>query len=202
MQTIGKYLRELSVVVVGIAITFGISNWISNRNSRKDFDEYLNAIRLELNMNIEEIDNEINVLDESVNYTRYLRSHNKDSLNPDTIKKYEFTTNQIRVYRPKYNAFEMFKSSGSMRLITDKELLLSIWEAYSEIEFIHIDIQDYYDYKKDILYREYELKQIGKPAPVPLYNFFINEADFYLQKRSKANLKELKETIEKIDKTM
>jgi len=26
MQTIGKYLSELSVVVVGIAITFGISN--------------------------------------------------------------------------------------------------------------------------------------------------------------------------------
>ena len=65
MQTIGKYLRELSVVVVGIAITFGISNWISNRNSKKDLEEYLNAIRLELNINVEEIDNEINMLDES-----------------------------------------------------------------------------------------------------------------------------------------
>ena len=153
-------------------------------------------------MNIEGIDNEINILDKSVSYTRYLQSHDKESLNSDTIQEYEHTISQIRVYSPKYNAFEMFKSSGSMRLVTDKKLLLSIWKAYSEIEFIHIDIQDYYDYKKGILNQEYELKQIGKPTPMLLYNFFINGADLNLQKRSKANLQQLKETVEKIDKAM
>ena len=116
MQTIGKYLRELSVVVVGIAITFGISNWISNRNSEKDLEQYMNTIKLELKMNIEAFEEEINVLDESVNYTRYLQSHDRESLNSDTIQEYEHTISQIRDYRPKYNAFEMFKSSGSMRL--------------------------------------------------------------------------------------
>ena len=202
MQTIGKYLRELSVVVVGIAITFGISNWISNRNSGKDLEQYMNTIKLELKMNIEAFEEEINVLDESVNYTRYLQSHDRESLNSDTIQEYEHTISQIRDCRPKYNAFEMFKSSGSMRLINNKELLLSIWEAYSEIEDMRSDFQAYYQYKKDKFEQEYELTRGGKSTPVLLYNFFTTGADLHLQKRSKANLQELKETVAKIDKVM
>ena len=201
-QKIRKYLRELSVVVVGIAITIGINNCINNRNSRKDLKQYLNTIQLELKTNIEEIDNEINILDNSVSYTNYLRSQNKESLNSDTIEKYMFTITQIRDYKPKYNAFEMFKSSGSMRLVTNKELLLSIWEAYNEIDMIQGDFQAYYQNKKGKLEQEIELKESEKSTPILLYNFFINGYDLDLQRRSKANLEELKETVKKIDKAM
>ena len=96
----------------------------------------------------------------------------------------------------------MFKSSGSMRLVTDKELLLSIWEAYSEIEDMRADFQAYYQYKKDKFEQEYELTRGGKSTPVLLYNFFTSGADLNLQKRSKANLQELKETVATIDKAM
>ena len=200
IQTIGKYLRELSVVVIGIAITFGISNWINDRNSRKDLKQYLNTIKLELNTNIEAIEDEINMLDESVSYTRYLLSQSKESLNSDSIQKYEHAITRIRSFNPKYNAFEMFKSSGIMRLINDKELLLSIWGAYSEIEDIQQDIQAYYDNKKDKLEREYVLKLSEKQSPLSLYNFFITRYAISLQERSKDNLQRLKETVAKIDK--
>jgi hypothetical protein len=198
MQTIRKYLRELSIVVAGIAITFGINNLINNKNSKKDLKQYLNIIQVELKMNIEEIDNEINILDNSISYTRYLQSHNKELLNSDTIQKYRYTISQIRDYKPKYNAFEMFKSSGSMRLITNKELLLSIWEAYDEIDNIHSDLQAYYQYKKDKFEQEVELKESDKLTSILLYNFFISGYDIDLQKRNRANLEELKETVVKI----
>lgn len=201
MQAIGKYLRELSIVVAGIAITFGISNWINDRNSKKDLEQYLNTIKLELKTNIEIYEEEINILDKQISYTRYLQSHNKESLNSDTIQKYGFPISQIRDSKPLYNAFEMFKSSGSMRSIKNKELLLSIWEAYSEIEFIYTDFQAYYQYKKDKLSQDFELKLSGKQTQVLLYNFFISGADLNLQNRSKANLQGLKETVAKIDKS-
>ena len=142
MQTIGKYLRELSVVVVGIAITFGINNWINYKNSEKDLEQYLNTVKLEIKTNIEEFDNEINSIYESTNYTRYLLSHNKEALNPDTIQSYRFSIFQISLFKYRHNAFEMFKSTGSMRLINDKQVLLSIWDAYDIMDEIPISQAD------------------------------------------------------------
>lgn len=72
MQSVGKYLRELSIIVIGIAITLGISNWISHRNSKKEHEQYLNSIKLELRTNIGMIENEIELLNESIDYTHYL----------------------------------------------------------------------------------------------------------------------------------
>ena len=52
MKSITKYLRELSVVVAGIAITFIASNWISNRNAQKELANDLEAVRIELEDNL------------------------------------------------------------------------------------------------------------------------------------------------------
>jgi len=198
MGKIGEYLREISVVVIGVAITLSISVWINHANSKKDLEQYLNTIKLELKTNIEQIENEINDLDKSVSYTRYLLSHNKESLDSDTIQKYEFAIKQIRVCKFKYNAFEMFKSSGSMRLINNKELMLSIWDAYSDIDFFQTEFQSYYQYKTDKL--ESELQLSGKTKTILMYDFFITGYPINLQDRCKTNLKYLKETVAKIDK--
>lgn len=52
LKSITKYLRELSVVVAGIAITFIASNWISNRNAQKELANDLEAVRIELEDNL------------------------------------------------------------------------------------------------------------------------------------------------------
>ena len=199
MRSIRKYLRELSVVVVGIALTLGVNAWINHRNSKKDLERYLNTIKLELKNNTEQIEYEINALDESVSYTRYLLSHDKEFLDADTIQKYEFAITHHRTYNPKYNAFEMFKSSGSMRLINNKELLLSIWEVYREIEGFRDEFQAYYQYKKEKMERELELKVSGKTTML-MYDFFITGYAINLQERCKTNLKALKETVAKLEK--
>jgi len=197
-----KYLRELSVVVVGIAITFGISSWISYRNNKKDFNLYLNTIMLELKTNVEQIEYEINVLDESVSYTLYLSSHSKESLNSDTIQKYEHAINRHRNVKFKRNAFEMFKSSGNMSLLSNKELLLSIWEAYDQIEDFQSEFQTYYQYKKDKFTQEYELQMREKKTAILMYDFFITEYPVNLQQRCKRNLKTLKEIVSKLEEEM
>ena len=200
MTSIRKYLRELSVVVVGIALTLGVGAWISHRNSQKDLEQYLNTIKLELKRNIEQIEDEINALDEPVNYSRYLLSHNEASLDADTIQKYYVAINTIRFYKAKYNAFEMFKSSGNMRLISNKELMLSIWEAYDEVDLFQVEFQGYYNDKREKYYQEYDLKQKGKVKHILLYDFFFSRRVINLQIRCKTNLKALKETVEKLEK--
>lgn len=201
-QPIRKYLRELSVVVIGIAITLGINNWINHRNSKKDLEQYLNTIKLELKTNIEQIENEINSLNESVSYTHYLLSENKESLDADTIQEYGFAITHIRDFILKDNAFEMFKSSSSMRLISDKELQLSIWEAYSQIEDFQSEFLAYYQYKKDKMYQEIELKLSGKTTTILMYDFFITGYALNLQERCKKKLKILKETVTIVEKTL
>ena len=199
MEKIGKYLRELSVVAVGIAITLGINAWINHRNSRKDLEQYLNTIKLELKTNIEQIEDEINELDDPVSYSHYLLSHNKESLDPDTIQKYYPAIYTIRAYKAKYNAFEMFKSSGSMRLMRNKESVLSIWEAYDVIDLFQLEFQLYSDYKRDKYNQEYDLKQSGKVIPVPMYDFFFNRRTIGVQVRCKTRLEELKEIVAKLE---
>ena len=40
----GKYLREISVVVIGVAITLSVSYWIGVKNEKRDMALHLRAI--------------------------------------------------------------------------------------------------------------------------------------------------------------
>ncbi|MDR1602591.1 MAG: hypothetical protein LBS42_09220 [Tannerella sp.] len=79
-------LCELSIVVIGIAIMLSVNNWLTTRNEKKDMALYLNAVKLELETNLADL--------------------------------------------------EMFKVSGSMRFVKDKEVLLSIRTAYFKLEML------------------------------------------------------------------
>lgn len=200
MQTIRKYLRELSVVVIGIAITLGINNWLNHRNSKKEHEQYLNTLKLELRTNVEIIENEIDLLDESVSYSRYLLSQNRKSLDPDTIQKYQYTISQLRDAKLKYNAFEMFKSSGNMRLISNKDLQLAIWEVYDQIDDFGDEFRAYYQQKKDMFNQE----ALSKPGEnsFTMYDFFVTGYPINLKERCNKNLKTFKETVAKLEKAL
>ena len=132
---IGKFLREIVVIVIGVAITLSASYWITNKKAERDMSLSLSMIKLELEENIrilEEANN--NMIQTSINYSDYLRSHKKESLDLDSLRFYRertvFNTTPVTV---KTNAFDMFKSSGNMSLVKDKKLLLSLWESYTKL---------------------------------------------------------------------
>jgi hypothetical protein len=89
MNPIIKYLREVSVVVIGVAVTVGIGLWINNSNIKKDQKQYLDAIILELKENAENFDNYAKMLQKSVRYSNYLHSLNDiKSINGDSTNYY------------------------------------------------------------------------------------------------------------------
>ena len=50
-----KYLRELSVIIIGIAVTVLTGLWINDRNNTQDIGLYLENIKMELQNNLDDI---------------------------------------------------------------------------------------------------------------------------------------------------
>lgn len=200
MKSIRKYLREVSIVVIGIAITLALNSWLNYTNSKKEHKQYLNMLKLELKTNVEIIENEIGLLDASANYSHYLLSHDRKSLDSDTIQKYQYAISQLREAKLKYNAFEMFKSSGNMRLISNKDLLLAIWDVYDQIDDFGNEFHAYYKHKGDMLNQEI-LSKLGENT-LTMYNFFATGYPINLQKRGKSRLLNLKEGVLRLEKAL
>lgn len=130
LRSVAKYLRELSIVVLGIVITFGVSSWISARNEKQDIQRYLDAVRLELDDNLLSMRNEFDYYDRAEKLAKYLRSDIPERLKMEDIAKYDDVVRNAHFIVFKTSAFEMLKSSGMMRLIKDKGLSKSIIDCY------------------------------------------------------------------------
>ena len=131
IKKIGKYIREVSVVVIGIAIAVAINGWISSRSERNNVDTFLQTVRLELEANLESLhrSNRDKILPQ-VRYANYLISLDGQPANLDSLI---YHSNRIGNHDGLFvmtHAFEMFKFSGYMRLL-DPDLQLALWETYS-----------------------------------------------------------------------
>ncbi|MCL2650869.1 MAG: hypothetical protein FWD60_07595 [Candidatus Azobacteroides sp.] len=208
MKKIGKYLREISVVVIGVAITLSASYWITNSKEKRDMALYLNTIMLELEANKNILDKTIEQLQSSVKYADYLRSHDKKSLDPDIIKAYSCYYYDATPIIIKTNAFDMFKTSGNMRFVDNKELLLSIWDAYSVLVELSQQFEMFTQIKIEEIKKEsqlfslpniYSLSAEEILKNVPMYNYYvnINASQSLLQSSEKASMK-ISETMAKL----
>lgn len=147
-----KYLREISVVVIGVAITFIASDWISGKNEKKDLQRYLNAVKLELQENLVTIQDEANRYGQAVQFSRYLNSGKRENLQADSLAKYSNVVGDLYSATHNTSAFEMLKTSGAMRLIKDDTLLMSIISCYTLLEDAVVARDKYLQRKMDELF--------------------------------------------------
>ena len=199
INKIGKYLREISVVVIGVAITLSASYWISNKGKKSDMALYLNAIKLELEENIETLERAIEDLKPSVRYSNYLQSLDAKSLNRDSINSYRIASMNVLIYPFQTNAFEMFKNSGVMHLIDDKELLLSLWDMHEELIGAREFSDWYFQNKWSDLKQEISLLIEGQiPKVAPMYHFYIMKMPELAVTNYEKTLKKSKELVLKL----
>ena len=204
MRKIGKYLRELSVVVLGIAITLSVSVWVTNRNEKRDLALYLNAIKIELEENLSSINDAMVYFQSEAKYTEYLQLHDEQTVNMDTISYYMLTAcYHLNAYQLNTNAFEMFRSSGAMRLMKDKDLLISIWKAYNRCSSMEKMFDRYYDRKFEHFQKEAQFSKKGSvdyndmnyALAVPMYNFYAFPLATAILNAKDDGIKPVKETI-------
>ena len=202
-----KFLRELAVVVIGIAITIGLGLWINNNNIKKDQKQYLNAIILELKENMENFDKYARALQKSVRYSNYLRSHNEKSLSLDSIRYYGacYTdsigwgeANKIILYTE--NAFEMFKASGAMRHMDDKKLLLSIWKVYYAMKSTQNTIHELIEYKRNIAMMDIQKMENGEQVVARRKVFYLDNIPQMMVDGCESVVDLLRETISELEK--
>lgn len=146
-----KYLRELSVVIVGIAITFTGSSLINRCSDKNDLNMYLNAVKLELEDNLKLAEERSAYFYKSTLLNDYLRSEIPEQLNTDTLRSYRDITHNFSFLIYKTSAFDMFKTSGAMRQIKDKKLLQNIWDCYTKLEQVKLESDHYMQNKSDLM---------------------------------------------------
>ena len=173
-KTVIRYIRDFSIVVAGIAVTLYVNDKVTNKSEKRNLTLYLHSVKLEMETNIKQIDGFVEALKPSVGYAKYLSAHDKKSLNKDSINSYNSISTSLQLFTYQANAFEMFKNSGIMRLMDNKDLLLTLWDVYHNLLFMK-EISDWYfqtkwdDLKKELpLLLEDEDEKI-----IPMYTFYV-----------------------------
>jgi hypothetical protein len=176
ISKIVKYFREISVIVIGVAITLFASNLISNRGVKKDIALSMNAIKIELERNADAFEQYAKLLQKSVRYAHYVRTHNKETVDKDSIEYYAYSGsdgigwgNPNSHVIPITNAFETLKVSGTMRYISNKEILESIWGIYNGMENAQKFIDKGYEVKGAISMSELQSPEGQGAFPLKLF---------------------------------
>ena len=208
-----KFLRELSVVATGIIITVGLGLWVNSKNNKNDLKLYLDAVVMELEKNAEMFDRYAEWMQKSARYAEYIQSNDKNALNKDSLEFYKSSTS---IYMEGYfygcgylqtisfvdifrtNAFEMLKNSGTMHQIKDKELLLSIWDAYGQVESLKYNIETAFQIKREVQMRDEILLAEGKPVVVPMEIFYKYDQASSIVYTCQYTSERLKETLSKL----
>ena len=206
-----KYLREISVVVIGVAITLSVSYWLGVKSEKRDMALHLNAIKMELEENAKDIGYLIELLNPELKYTTYLQSHDKKFLDKDTLNSYFLYCYDVaRMITFKTNAFEMFKNSGTMRLMDDRELLLAIWTIYDELALLKQLNDEQNKLKCTFMEKEISLVDIdinGKfeMEIIPMYDYYKKVGgattlmNINMSERCLKNIKELILRLEELE---
>ena len=206
IKAIVKYLRELSIIVAGIAVTIGSGFWINSHNNRNDQKQYLDAIQMELEDNAQKFDEYAKWLQKPFRYMDYIRLTDVQSINTDTLNFFVVTDSdgcgiffvESVVAKFPTNAFEMFKFSGAMRQIERKELLQSIWEAYTLIETSKLNLDRFFQLKQEETMKFVQLNLDGKADDViPMEAFHTSGIPYEMVRNCEQTSAAIKETLSK-----
>lgn len=153
MKKVGKYLRELSIVVAGVAITLYAGSYLNRKSEQRSLQQFLNAVKFEMKENLVSINDQCDFFQESYDTYKFIKSFREKGANMDSLAAFVPTIYSYRMYGYKYDAFESLKASGYMRLIKDETLLSTITESYGITKSVEQISLFYFNQKLEILNR-------------------------------------------------
>ena len=147
----GEYVRQTSIVVIGVLITFVGSELVTRCSEQADIKSTMLLIGDELKSNRKNFEEIMSEFSEDERLSALLVEHDMDlrSIPEDSLKQFRFILGHIRSYSYTQNALDILKSSMLMQKISDKELLLSLTEIYETLEGCKLTMNGYYDMKEE-----------------------------------------------------
>lgn len=152
---LGKYFRELSIVIAGVFITLAGTDFINDTSQKKQIKESMLMIKMELEENLKSISyaetqylNEIHFFQLLIKKQNSLQSIQasilEDNINaPFRDEDCEYSE----------DALEVLKNSALMQQIADKQFILKLLQAYKGCRKIKEDNKGYYANKREHIAR-------------------------------------------------
>lgn len=149
----GDYVRQISVVVIGILITFAGSNLITNCSEKRDIQSTMLLIKEELKRNKQQFEYIVSEFSKDERLSTLLVENNMNcrAISEDSLKQFNRIMGHIRSYSYTRNALDILKNSMLMQKISDKEFLLSLSEIYETLEGFKLSMNGYYDMKDAVV---------------------------------------------------
>ncbi|GHT58377.1 hypothetical protein AGMMS50239_02810 [Bacteroidia bacterium] len=149
-------------VIVGIALTFGISNYVQYRNDQKELREMMSLIKRELDDNKKWMEGITQYYLEDFNTYRIILDNMWDKIPKDTIDKVVYQLLHIQFAYTSSNVWNVFQNSGMAHKLHNVELVSRISESYYWIETSNTFRQEYLK-KREVLENVYEAEFDKQP---------------------------------------
>lgn len=150
-RRIGDFVCNFTAVVLGIIITFMGSDWIEKRNTQREVKNALHLVKAELEVNRKNIILGKQRIEQEIRAVHFLLK-NKDSLlvaSKDSLAYYSNMPFQTSFLTFTTDALELMKSSALFPQIKDKQLGLSIIQAYASVKSADALYSAYHTLKKE-----------------------------------------------------
>ncbi|MDR0660766.1 MAG: hypothetical protein LBG19_08195 [Prevotellaceae bacterium] len=140
-----KYIRALSIVIVGVLITLSITSYISRKAKEKEVKELMTLIKIELQENLESIERVQQKYETEQRVFALIRQQidNLEKIPADTLKQHRNILGGIHRVLSEKDSYEVFKSSLLMPYVKDKNFLRRLAKTYREIETISDQLERY-----------------------------------------------------------
>lgn len=142
---IGDYFLQLSVVILGIIVTFAGSNAISRHAQSKEIATTLQLVRSELKMNLQNVKEAHEYMLREKAASSYLLAYQSkpQQISEDSLAQYINLPFRANSFSYTSDALEMLKMSSLAQQIRDKEMVLQIVAAYNELKQVQELIEWY-----------------------------------------------------------
>lgn len=152
---IGNYIRQLSIVVMGIVITFIGSDLFSGCTKKKEIKSVMNLIKNELRDNQQQLKNikKVSMIEMEACSVFASRNYNYDGIPNDTLVLYFKTLNSMNKLKYTVQSLEVLKNSSLMQYIPDKVFVSDLINTYAYMQELEARMSYYLD-RKDRLWNQ------------------------------------------------
>lgn len=143
---IKDYFRQLSIVIVGIVITFLASDAINQHSKQKEVEKITTMLKKEAADNLKSLHFLQSRLIREYNLYNLIREHLNDfsCLPQDSLRKYQALPGNDYRYLFKTQSFDVLKNSGLIPHIKNKIFLNNLFSCYNSLQFSQEWINTYY----------------------------------------------------------
>lgn len=134
----GDFILQLLVVILGIVITFTVSNLVAEREKERAVEKTMLFIKDEIEMNLKSVQQINEIFQNERRACNYILSFKgkMDDANKDSLMLYSGVPFYSQNFTYTKDALEMLKAYSLIQHVKNKELVLQIVKTYNTLELL------------------------------------------------------------------